>query len=338
MNDYKNLNQPNNNSEDYQKILDQAAASVKPEDVENTPPTQEVTDEKEPTAKLKEIDTSESEEQPKLKDINSLQLEAPNEQPLPASISDDTKLTDKPELEIKPSVITDTFDKDTLKTSKEPEISPPIPNQEPNISEEIPKTDVQPDVEKHELPPVYNPPKEKLDVTEEEETPKTPEEVKAQIDKILTDDSTNNDESNDPDSSTELPKKSNNLKTIFIISLIIFFVVAALWVYFLFFYQPETKNSDSVTPTIIPTKAISQEVCELNGETYQVGESFASEDGCNTCTCQSAGVIACTEMACSLTPTTTVSTSTQSATVSPTRTTVSPTKSATSSVTPSTSL
>ncbi len=288
MNDDKNLNQPNDNanSEDYQKILDQAAASIKAEDIEVQEIPKEVTTESELTAELKEISSKTTpKEQIKLKDINSPQLEAPDKvQSIPSDI---------------------------------PENKPGIAN------EELPKTDVQPDVEKHELPPVYNPPKENLDTPEE--SPKSPEEVKAQIDKILADDST-----------TTPPKKPNSLKNIFILSLVIFFIVAGLWVYFLFFYQPSTQNSSSVTPTSVP--AVTQEVCELNGETYQIGESFKSADGCNTCSCQSAGVIACTEMACSLTPTIVTAPSTKSATISPKKTTITPTKSATSSVTPSTSL
>jgi hypothetical protein len=37
--------------------------------------------------------------------------------------------------------------------------------------------------------------------------------------------------------------------------------------------------------------------CEYNGATYQEGDEFDSDDGCNTCYCTS-GEIACTEMAC----------------------------------------
>jgi hypothetical protein len=41
-----------------------------------------------------------------------------------------------------------------------------------------------------------------------------------------------------------------------------------------------------------------KETCEYNGETYFVGESFPSADGCNTCGCQEGGKVACTLMAC----------------------------------------
>ncbi len=40
------------------------------------------------------------------------------------------------------------------------------------------------------------------------------------------------------------------------------------------------------------------EVCEYNGETYDVGETFPAGDGCNTCTCMEGGEVACTEIAC----------------------------------------
>jgi hypothetical protein len=247
MNDDKKLNQPTDttNSDDYQKILDEAAASIKPEDTQ-IPPT--------------ETDTNEPEPIVKLKDINSLQLENPEEKIIASSTN--------------------------------------IPSTENN------------EFEQDITPPII--PKEAVAATEE--SPKTPEEIKAQIDKILADDSTNN--SSQPDdlsSSLEVSKKSFNFKSIFIISLIIFFVIAGLWAYFLFFYQPVTKQSPAATsPT--PTEIISQETCELNGTTYKVGESFKSADGCNTCTCQSANIIVCTEMACSIVPTST--SATKSATTS----------------------
>lgn len=38
--------------------------------------------------------------------------------------------------------------------------------------------------------------------------------------------------------------------------------------------------------------------CAYNGQRYEVGSSFTAEDGCNTCTCDQNGQIACTEKAC----------------------------------------
>ena len=38
--------------------------------------------------------------------------------------------------------------------------------------------------------------------------------------------------------------------------------------------------------------------CEYGGEYYEPGESFPSEDGCNTCSCGGGGAIACTLRAC----------------------------------------
>jgi len=38
--------------------------------------------------------------------------------------------------------------------------------------------------------------------------------------------------------------------------------------------------------------------CNYNGEPKFEGESFPSDDGCNTCTCGAGGLIACTERAC----------------------------------------
>jgi hypothetical protein len=43
------------------------------------------------------------------------------------------------------------------------------------------------------------------------------------------------------------------------------------------------------------------EVCEYGGETYAEGDSFASTDGCNSCSCEAGGSVACTEIACNTT-------------------------------------
>jgi len=38
--------------------------------------------------------------------------------------------------------------------------------------------------------------------------------------------------------------------------------------------------------------------CSYNGAAVEVGEKFPSEDGCNTCRCDSSGRVSCTLMAC----------------------------------------
>lgn len=38
--------------------------------------------------------------------------------------------------------------------------------------------------------------------------------------------------------------------------------------------------------------------CFQGGKTYGVGQTFLDQDGCNTCTCEARGMIACTLMAC----------------------------------------
>lgn len=42
--------------------------------------------------------------------------------------------------------------------------------------------------------------------------------------------------------------------------------------------------------------------CSYGGTTHQVGASFPSEDGCNTCNCGSSGIVGCTKMACVCNP------------------------------------
>jgi pacifastin inhibitor LCMII len=39
-------------------------------------------------------------------------------------------------------------------------------------------------------------------------------------------------------------------------------------------------------------------ICVYDGMTYEIGDSFPADDGCNTCSCDADGSVACTEMAC----------------------------------------
>ncbi|XP_062598219.1 papilin-like [Saccostrea cucullata] len=52
------------------------------------------------------------------------------------------------------------------------------------------------------------------------------------------------------------------------------------------------------THCVNPVGVGSGNVCVYNGRKYKVGERFPSEDGCNTCTCNSNGGVGCTEKAC----------------------------------------
>lgn len=38
--------------------------------------------------------------------------------------------------------------------------------------------------------------------------------------------------------------------------------------------------------------------CSYNGHVYHVGDSFPADDGCNSCSCLTGGVVTCTERAC----------------------------------------
>ncbi|EYF03287.1 hypothetical protein [Chondromyces apiculatus] len=40
------------------------------------------------------------------------------------------------------------------------------------------------------------------------------------------------------------------------------------------------------------------DACSYGGETYDEGESFPAEDGCNTCSCDSDGSVLCTQIGC----------------------------------------
>jgi len=100
-------------------------------------------------------------------------------------------------------------------------------------------------------------------------------------------------------------------KGLFVIALIIFvFVMVTLGLVF-FKSQKNTNNSDSNFDTVEPTPTnsdLQNGACFLNDRNYQIGESFALADGCNTCTCESADVITCTEKDClTITPVSTLS-------------------------------
>lgn len=98
------------------------------------------------------------------------------------------------------------------------------------------------------------------------------------------------------------PSINNIFKIIFTIALIIFIlVIIALG----FTYFKSQQNSDSLNNNVVETTPtpVSSATCTLNDKTYQIGESFPSADGCNTCSCTSDLNIACTEKACAPTPT-----------------------------------
>lgn len=290
MDDNQNKNQPNSVSSDYQKILDEYAASVKPE---SSQPLENLPEEKIPVDSLKE--TISLPQEPK-----KITAETPEK-----TLADDLA--------------------EAIAQKKQPEPIKPSPVSEPPIHPSLVDNLDENDVEQKpiNLPPastletekpvatVFEPIKNQVteNQTSKSEIPqpeKTPEEIKAEINRLLTDDET---KTNTSVPSSSKPNSSVG-KVFFTLALILFFAVAAGLSYFLFLVPSNSSNStkstndnaktDSTTPTDTP--ADSDGVCELNGKTYQVGESFASADGCNTCSCSSAGVITCTEMACTGTP------------------------------------
>ena len=285
MDDNNNKNQPGQTASDYQKILDEYAASIKPETTSDTVAPDEVT-----TVKLDEVKDT-ANEKAFLKDINNPQLESPVHPSLAANLEADDDYPQMP--------------------SNEPEKIPLINPPKNDFVSPTPPTPVQ-------------------------EPVKTPEQIKSEIDKILATDTTPDQPFDDAHQSPRL----NIFKILFIISLITFLGVAGVLAYTLFL-NPSTsdkKVDSNQQSTVTPTSTVSSGSCELNGSVYQIGESFASADGCNTCSCQSADVITCTEKACSITPE--VIPATKSASITPIKTTISPTKPATSStkISPTTKL
>lgn len=78
------------------------------------------------------------------------------------------------------------------------------------------------------------------------------------------------------------------MKTVLILAFIATFLIGALVGFFV-------KNSRAGAG-LINLNPFPQS-CLYNGKKYQPGESFASGDGCNRCSCQN-GKIVCTLMGC----------------------------------------
>ncbi len=104
-----------------------------------------------------------------------------------------------------------------------------------------------------------------------------------------------------PDEALAKAGSSLFFKILFYFSLLIFLAVVTAIVYSFSKSQPSTAIP---SPTPVPTETQSVTVCELNDQTYQIGESFPAADGCNTCACQPDQLIICTEIACEATPST----------------------------------
>jgi hypothetical protein len=311
MDDNKNQNQTNPTASDYQKILDEYAASVKPED-NQTP--QNKTEDESISVSLKEAASAKAEPEKPIVPQN------------PSTLIDDL------EKEIIPKIPDEAPEKSStpeLKSINSPQLESPI---HPSLAANL-ELDDEPEKPVADLPS-FPPKEDSVPVnipapTLPSETPvdikpeKSPEEIKAEINRLLTDDET---KSTNPDISN--PTKTSSVgKVFFIFALILFLIIAAGLAYFLFLVPSNTtKNkTDNSKPSVTPTSSETNDnssnesgTCELNNKTYQVGESFTSADGCNTCSCSAAGVIACTEKACAETPT--VTTATKSATVTSTTT------------------
>lgn len=86
--------------------------------------------------------------------------------------------------------------------------------------------------------------------------------------------------------------KSNRFIYALVISLFLLSFVSAAY----FFLQNQSLKSQLGLPTFkFPWM---RATCSYEGQTYKVGESVPSIDGCNSCSCDESGQIACTDMAC----------------------------------------
>jgi hypothetical protein len=181
-----------------------------------------------------------------------------------------------------------------LKINPEPEFDTPVgsePQPEPILeSKPEPETEFQPEIEKQ--PEVETQPQPELasgqlnltapPAPEAITTPETPIELA-------------------PESSELSPPKENHFfKYLFFFSLFVFIIVLVSIIFSFINSQKSLSDTNnpptSSSPTIAPVG-----VCEVNGQTYTVGESFPATDGCNSCSCDENLQIVCTAMACEAT-------------------------------------
>lgn len=168
-----------------------------------------------------------------------------------------------------------------------PEPPPVLPEFTPNIPE--------PPVESPQLPPPPISPEPPIPPSPSAyPTPEPPQDVNAKLSEIL-------------DDKPQKPSGSSKFaKTFFFISLIIFLTVVGAIAYNLIKDQSASTIPSGADKIVVDEDTDSPDVsspnCVINDKTYSVNQSFTAADGCNTCTCQSDGTIACTEMACELTP------------------------------------
>jgi hypothetical protein len=201
-------------------------------------------------------------------------------------------------------------------TPPEPELSkdlplteaPPAPPEPPeeapaSESEILPPPPVEPELSPAPEPEILPPPPIVSEISAEPEIPVTSE--------------------------SSLPPKSsgNFFKFLFFISLIIFLGVCGAILFTVISTKQNSASTITPTPeTVVPI--VSANSCQLNDQTYSVGQSFPAADGCNTCTCQTDLTISCTQKACEATPSVSLvptKTATSSAKITPTKVITTPT-------------
>lgn len=94
----------------------------------------------------------------------------------------------------------------------------------------------------------------------------------------------------------------NPFKYLFIFSLIVFLGVSGTLAYSFYQKYLVINSTETTTPTSVPAPSVTPlptATCQLNDQSYKVGQSFAAADGCNTCTCSPDLIISCTELDCS---------------------------------------
>ena len=168
-----------------------------------------------------------------------------------------------------------------------PPVSPPVESTEPSLSSTSPENTPAGEPPVPPVPPVSPPPAY--------QTPETPpQDVDAKLSEIL------------DDKPEKPPSSSKFAKTFFFISLIIFLAVVGAIAYNLIKDQSASSIPSNPDKIIVDQDSdepsVSSQNCVINDQTYSINQSFAAADGCNTCTCQADGTIACTELACELTP------------------------------------
>lgn len=275
-------NQTDSLKQQYQDILDKYSKEIKPEPVTQVAP--------EPQAPVADIEPQPVSQDSVLPPLPQVQSENLLSEVAPEPSQD--SLATIPQTPVTNGAIDEILNQPPQPPLETPDLAPPqtevpplpITPEPPLVNEYNPPTPEPP------TPPAYTPPISPPPIQPSPVTP--PQDVDAKLSEIL------------DDKPEKPPSSSKFAKTFFFLSLIIFLAVVGAIAYNLIKDQSASSFPSDADKIVVDEdiNEPSASACVINDQTYSINQSFTAADGCNTCTCQPDGTIACTELACELTP------------------------------------